>query len=157
MTAYLLVRTPYAEEGACFGELAATDVCSWFRKHWRDSPSEAAPLEAASGLGVFFDKMRDEGVLAPPDNAALVALLNSHLYSERDHLAEEHFVHVETDDDEMDIEYWIFDDELLAAEPDRLPLRASFEPNPEWFEFNGDEDLIGNFDAYDKLIETSGG
>ncbi len=53
----------------------------------------------------------------------MLRLLEDYIYYERDIEVESHFLHVETDDDEVDVEYYFFDDEFLKSPEalDRLP------------------------------------
>jgi hypothetical protein len=75
------------------------------------------------GLGSLFEKVAERRVPAPTRDTELAPLLEKYMYYERDIEAEEHFVHVETDDDEVDLEYFFFDDHFLGAPDalDRLP------------------------------------
>jgi hypothetical protein len=45
----------------------------------------------------------------------MLRLLEDYIYYERDIEVESHFLHVETDDDEVDVEYYFFDDEFLKS------------------------------------------
>ncbi len=127
MSTYLLLVSEDEPRGRRFVRLDAPSVLAWFQRAWtRLQDAEVFWTELKGdvyGLDALFEKVAELGVPAPKSEAELAVLLEKHVYYERDIEIEEHFVHVETDDDENDIEYFLFDDAFLETEGarDRLP------------------------------------
>src|SRR5213592_1961583 len=91
-------------------------VVDWFRRHWRGIEDyDEADEHATAVLGVkvysFGDVFTAIGrwSLPPPENMARVLPA---LHGEIRH--EEHCVQVLTDDDDVDMAYYFFDDDFLA-------------------------------------------
>jgi hypothetical protein len=100
------------------GSLSAAPSKTW--SHWPVSATASLRDRDVIVLGSsLFAKAAELRVPAPTTGKELATLLEKHMYYERDIEAEEHFVHVETDDDEVELEYFFFDDYFLR-EPDAL-------------------------------------
>src|SRR6185503_2937838 len=63
------------------------------------------------GLESVFDDARGE---PPAKDLDLVAWIDRTVYSEQDHTVRLHYLKVETDDDEVPIHWFMFDDTFLA-------------------------------------------
>lgn len=98
-------------------------MLGFYRQHWSEGAFHEELRGPVYGLSSLFEKAAEDGVPAPADEAELVPLLERYIYAERGADVGPHFVHVETDDDEVDIEYFFFDDCFLAEADalDRLP------------------------------------
>jgi hypothetical protein len=124
---YFLLLSPNERGGRRFVRLKAPTVLTWFQRGWRAcerGEDWGADLRGhVYGLGTFFDMIEEQQLQFPSSEEELVPLLEAHIYYEKDIEAEPHFVHVETDDDEVDIEYFFFDDQFLKSPGalDRLP------------------------------------
>lgn len=103
-------------------------VLDWFRRGWdHDDPDSWIEGELGGevyGLESVFEEARKRNLARPESVDELRALLNEHLWVEGEkgtHLRlGEHALRVRTDDDEVDLAYYLIDDEAVAASPDRL-------------------------------------
>jgi hypothetical protein len=106
------------------------------------SPNVPAWLAGALGCDVYglaslFETAREEG-LPPKGDRKLKAYLEEHLYVEGEMLFEPHAIQVLTDDDEIELAYYIFDDRYLRDNPEkaayllhedwRLPTTSVIDP-----------------------------
>ena len=119
---YFLLLSPHEPRGRRFVRSKSPSVLAWFQQYWSSGDHACYRDELKGdvyGLGSLIDKVAEFGVPAPIRGTELPPLLEKYMYYERNIEAEEHFVHVETDDDEVDLEYFFFDDFFLR-EPDAL-------------------------------------
>jgi uncharacterized protein (TIGR02996 family) len=108
------------------------NVVSWFQNHWGFSGSiEQAQAHTRALLGcdphgfAHFQKGIVEEEIPPPRNAAKFReALSSAWCVEGDLLVEPHAVQVLDDDDELQMAYYIFDDQFQAKHPDRTAWLA---------------------------------
>ncbi|WP_344970846.1 hypothetical protein [Streptosporangium fragile] len=128
---YFVYRTHYEGPlGKRIRRLPDATVLGWFRRAWAavvDDVLEDADawIEAELGGGVyglasFFERVRDRRIPAPESWEGLRDLLREHLYVEGGLRVDAHSVRVRTDDDEVELPYFFFDDALAAAYPDRV-------------------------------------
>lgn len=125
---YFLLLSPYEARGRRFARLDAPSVLAWFQRVWRraldgDASSDDDLGGYVEGFDHLLDAVREERVPLPHTCADLESALERHLYYERDLEVRDHFVRVETDDDEVKIEYFFFDDAFVASDDalDALP------------------------------------
>jgi hypothetical protein len=124
---YLLVMSKEEPRGRRFVRLPAPSVLVWFQRTWTVAEDLAALDERlggrVQGLDDFFEAVAAARLPVPADDAELARAIEAHLPVERDLEVEDHFLHVVTDDDEIEIAYWLFDDAFLASPGalDRLP------------------------------------
>ncbi|MGC4121783.1 MAG: hypothetical protein QM765_45840 [Myxococcales bacterium] len=145
---YFLIVSPHERGGRRFVRLKSPTVLAWFQRMWgsTEEQREGELRGPVYGLDSFFDKTADEGLSCPTSDAELLPLLERHVYSEGGIEAEPHFLAVETDDDEVAIEYYFFDEAFLAADDalDRLPSsrlpRSDDEEREDDFELGGDDE-----------------
>ncbi|MFY1692705.1 hypothetical protein [Plantactinospora sp. WMMB782] len=118
--------------------LPGVRVLDWFRQGWAVEDPEQW-VEDQLGVDVYgLDSVFEEAAvrqLAPPrDWRELHELLAEHLYLEGEpetHLrVTEHSVRAYTDDDEVELAYFLLDDEVVAAEPERLAYLFQSWPLP---------------------------
>ena len=150
-TYFLLVSTS-EPSGRRFVQLRAPSVLAWFQRVW-STGSEHWRSELHGhvyGLSKLVDMIDELKLPRPSSDAELAPLLDEHIYYERNLVAEPHFVHVQTDDDEVDVDYFFFDDAFLrtAEAGDRLP-----SPDVGRSALLGGED---HDDAYAALIRHLG-
>jgi hypothetical protein len=126
MAVHFVYRSPY-DNPACktVSRLEADSVLSWFRKVW----PEATAAEGAAawvrkalgcpvyGLDALFEKARDRRLPPPGSDDQLHKYLNDYLYFDGELLAEPHCVQVLTDDEEIELAYYLFDDAFLQDNP----------------------------------------
>jgi hypothetical protein len=121
---YFLLLSRDEPAGRRFVQLRAPSVLAWFQRMW----SAGAPWKSdlggyVYGFGKLFDAIEEHRLARPASDEALRPLLEKHIYFEQKIEVEPHFVHVETDDDEVKVEYYFFDDAFLGTPDalDRLP------------------------------------
>ncbi len=154
MATYILIKTPYCEDGCAYFESEALDMMTWFRSHWQAEP--VGITQFAYGLGQVF---AEASKIIPEDDRQLIKHLEANLYTEGDMEVEDHFLHVNTDDDEVSIEYFIFDTAFLgqADALNRLPSPRSFSPGQENFpEIEADREMEeerGSLEDYTSLLD----
>jgi hypothetical protein len=102
-------------------------ILDWFQRNWtRDNPEEWIDSEldgGAYGLESIFEQARELNLNPPKTTDELRELLYEHLYVEGDEdyiRLGEHALRVRTDDDEVDLAYYLIDEVSAAAVPDRL-------------------------------------
>ena len=128
-------------------------ILAWFTRMMNkartaDKPDELYHEELGGsvyGLGTIFEATQENSLKAPRDLEHLQKMLKKHLYVEGEFRLDEHSLRVETDDDEVALAYFFFDDEIAKANPDRvawllhdqlsLPDGESEEPFKPPFQF----------------------
>lgn len=160
---YLVVLSAHERRGRRFVQLKSPSVLAWFQRGFRlarEGKGWAGDLGGeVRGLDVLFEAVENRKLAVPNTEAELQALLTKYLRAERDIEIEPHFVHVETDDDETEIEYFFFDDAFLESSEalDRLPspkrrarpIEDDEEEPAEEEAFEADDDE----DPYTQLID----
>jgi uncharacterized protein (TIGR02996 family) len=125
MSTYFVYRSPYhGPSGKYLKRFDDATVLDWFRNHWRavpDGPDYRAHKHAEELLGTdvygfasLFERIAEHGLAAPTDERTLWRLLRANLYVEGEIRTAPHCVQVLTDDDELELAYYFFDDEFLA-------------------------------------------
>lgn len=101
-------------------------VLAWFQRGWASGSETWVEDELGVdvyGLDSIFSKVRELDLPRPETTAQLRTLLHEHLYVEggSDFIRlDEHSLRVRTDDDEVELAYFFFEDDVVAAAPDRL-------------------------------------
>ena len=80
------------------------------------------------GLGTIFEATKENSLKAARDIEHLNKLLKKHLYVEGEFRLDEHSLRVLTDDDEVALAYYFFDDETANANPDRVAWLLHQDP-----------------------------
>lgn len=80
------------------------------------------------GLGTIFESTKENSLKTPQNVEQLQKLLKKHLYVEGEFKLDEHSLRVMTDDDEVSLAYFFFDDEVAKANPDRVAWLLHDEP-----------------------------
>jgi hypothetical protein len=149
----------HERRGRRFVQLKSPSVLAWFQRAWRlarEGRSLRGELGGeVHGLDALFDTIASRKLAVPATELDLAAMLGKYLRAERDLETEPHFIHAETDDDEVEIEYFLFDDVFLESNEalDRLPsperrARPQEDEPVEEEEFEVDDDD----DPYNMLI-----
>jgi len=118
-------------------------VLGWFQRHWKGFDKGEAAREYVDqvlgadvyGFASLFEAIGEHHIPAPNTNRQLAAILQEHLYVEGELLAKPHAIQVLTDDDELELAYYFFDDHCLAANADKaayLLLEGSQLPTSIW-------------------------
>lgn len=102
-------------------------VLGWFQRGWA-AEDPRAWVEAELGGPVYgfasiFEEASEHGLPVPGTTDELRLLLHQDLYVEGgpDYIRlDDHSLRVRTDDDEVELAYFLFDDHVIAAEPARL-------------------------------------
>ncbi len=109
-------------------------VLDWFRNHWAElRAGKYARLKKLLGFSIYgfssLFEVADEEDLPPPESdEELGEYLEAHLYSEGPILYQPHLLTVQTDDDELEVCYYVFDDLYLAEHGPR----AAYLLNEGW-------------------------
>lgn len=132
-------------------------VLDWFRNRWESFREHGADSDTAYdhcerlfgvpvyGFSSLLVAIRENEVAVPESGDDLADTLETHLYFEGECLCESHCLQVLTDDDELELAYFLFDDAYLAEHGSRaaflrrvdwrLPTavegNAAFEPEPD--------------------------
>jgi len=80
------------------------------------------------GIGSLFEATKEHSLKAPQNIEQLQKLLKKHLYVEGEFKLDERSLRVLTDDDEVALAYFFFDEELAKAHPDRVAWLLHDEP-----------------------------
>jgi hypothetical protein len=119
--------------------LKASSVLGWFQEKFEVARTAGEPRKVADhelggyvyGFGTIFEAVKQHGLPCPRSVPALAKLLRKHLYVEggRDHIRlDEHTLRVLTDDDEVQLAYFFFDDHAARAHPDRVAYLLTEDP-----------------------------
>lgn len=119
--------------------LDAPSVLAWFQERFADARGAAAPRDVGEaelggyvyGFGTLFEAVKEHRLPTPKTMAGLDKQLRKHLYVEggSDHIrVNDHTLRVATDDDEVDLAYFFFDDDAARQHPDRVAWLLHDEP-----------------------------
>ena len=128
MSVYFVYRSHYeGPSGKHVRRLDAESVLGWFRAVWEraqqaDDASEWVRTElgcAVYGFASIFEAARDACLPPPESDLNLESYLTEHLYVEGNILYQPHCLQVLTDDDEIELAYFFFDDHYLKENQGR--------------------------------------
>jgi hypothetical protein len=109
-----------------------SSVLAWFQRGWyerdHDQWLETELGEDVYGLHSIFDAAREHDLAVPRTWDELLRLLREHLSVEGELRADDRNLRVLTDDDEVALAYFFFDDVAVAAAPDR----TAYLVHPQW-------------------------
>ncbi len=137
MGVYFVYRSHYeGPSGKHVRALEAESVVGWFQGVWeraKAAEDAAAWVEAELGTSVYgfaslFEAARDESLPPPKTDRVLKSYLEEHLYVEGEVKYKPHVLQVLTDDDEIELAYFFFDDHYHDA----YPGRAAYLLHEEW-------------------------
>jgi uncharacterized protein (TIGR02996 family) len=123
MAVYFVYRSHYDDPaGKRLKRFADATLLDWFRNHWRLGSAEEVGdrLDELLGFSVYgfaslFEHAAENDLPAPQTDDDLARYLEEHLYSEGPILYyPPHLLTVQTDDDELEVCYYVFDDRYLA-------------------------------------------
>jgi uncharacterized protein (TIGR02996 family) len=117
-------------------------VLAWFQRHWQGTADDREADEYADklfgcyvyGFSSLFEAITEHSLRPPASSAALKKALEEHLYVEGRILYRPHVIQVLTDDDELEMAYFFFDDHFLAQHADRAAflLREGWRLPADW-------------------------
>ncbi len=122
MSVYFVYRSHYeGPSGKHVQKLPGDSVLDWFKSVWNDAknaPDAAAWVKSTLGGDVYglasiFEAAREESLKPPRTDEELEESLFGHLHVEGNLLYQPHAVQVLTDDDEIELAYYFFDDHYL--------------------------------------------
>jgi uncharacterized protein (TIGR02996 family) len=137
MTVHFVYRSHYhGPTGLYVKHFDEPSILEWFRNRWRGVRYDAGAHEYAAellgtnvyGFASLFDRIAEHALPAPRSSRSLQETLEAHLYVEGEVLFSPHVVQVLTDDDEIQLAYYFFDDEYLA----KHGQRAAFLLHEGW-------------------------
>jgi uncharacterized protein (TIGR02996 family) len=130
MAVYFVYRSHYDNPGAFYlKRFAADTVLDWFRSIWKGVPNEEPDYGASDhaqkligrnvySLGSLFGKIHEESWPPPKTMNALGGRLNDALYV-GELKGGAHHIQILTDDDELEMAIYLFDDHYAEQHPDR--------------------------------------
>ena len=137
MSVYFVYRSHYeGPSGKHVRRLDGDSVLGWFRAVWErakraDDASEWVKSEIGTrvyGFESLFESAREGSLPPPTSDRKLRSYLDEHLYVEGEILYRPHALQVLTDDDEIELAYYIFDDHFLKEHPGR----AAYLLHEDW-------------------------
>ncbi len=137
MSVYFVYRSHYeGPSGKHVRVLDGDSVLGWFQSAWERAKAAgdvAEWLKAELGCEVYgfasiFEAARDETLPPPETDRKLKSYLEEHLYVEGEVHFDPHAIQVLTDDDEIELAYFLFDDRYLRENPGR----AAYLLHEEW-------------------------
>ncbi len=154
MSISFVYRTPYAGPiGKHIRRLEADSILDWFRRVWTHAAlgededewnrNAMAWVEADFGYDVYglssiFAAAREFALPPPETDNQLAEYLSKYLYVESSVLISPHAIQAYTDDDEMELAYYFFDDQFAREHPEhtayllyedwRLPVSSGSRP-----------------------------
>ncbi|MCC2670929.1 MAG: hypothetical protein K0Q72_3400 [Armatimonadetes bacterium] len=126
MSVYFVYRSHYAGP-TCQHVRRFEDesVLAWFQARWEgaaDPDAAYARVKELLGTDVYgfnslFTAIAESSLPCPKTARQLAELLEEHLYYEGELLCKPHAIQVLTDDDELELSYYFFDDHYLERRP----------------------------------------
>ncbi|MCI0456268.1 MAG: TIGR02996 domain-containing protein [Gemmataceae bacterium] len=135
MSVYFVYRSHYeGPSGKHVRRFDADTILDWFRSHWKPLADEAAREYARKLLGCevysfgrLFTSIAEQSVPPPRTMRELAGHLEQFLYV-NEMRSSTHALQIYTDDDDLEMAIYFFDDQYLADHP----ARAAFLTHGEW-------------------------
>ncbi len=139
MGVYFALRTHYDHSTGKYLRHFPEDhsVLAWFQRHWRGKSEEDGEAsrftEEVLGCRVYgFDSLfmaiAEHNLTAPQTMRQLSVILHKHLYAEGEVRTSANAIQVLTDDDELELAYYFFDDYYIGKEPEK----AAYLLHDDW-------------------------
>ncbi len=128
MSVYFVYRSDYeGPSGKHVRRLDADSVLGWYQAVWErakqaEDISEWVKAEVGAdvyGFASIFEAAREHALPPPTSDRKLKSYLEEYLYVEGDMRFKPHALQVLTDDDEIELAYYFFDDHYLNEHPGR--------------------------------------
>lgn len=137
MGVYFVLRSHYeGPTGFFVRHFDDVSILGWFQNRWAGTKPGQTSLNLVRalvgtdvyGFGSLFEAIAENNLPVPQTDTALIAILNDHLYAEGEVVYENGALRVLTDDDELELAYFFFDDGFAAAHPERtaFPLHNNW-------------------------------
>jgi uncharacterized protein (TIGR02996 family) len=129
MAVYFVYRSHYdSPDTRYLRKFEDATLLDWFRKRWEPITDYKAAQKRVQelfgrdiyGFDSLFESIAEASLPAPNTGRELVELLNNCLPVEGEIIAEPHVVQVLTDDDELELAYYFFDDDFLKRSGKRV-------------------------------------
>ncbi|HEY9774254.1 MAG TPA: hypothetical protein V6C81_10685 [Planktothrix sp.] len=142
MSVYFVYRSPYDDPNLNRVKRFDDDlnVLTWFQRIWKPADPDAAFEYAKKLLGFdvygfssLFEEIQTNNLRAPQTWEELGEYLKKYLYVEEKLIADPHVIQVLTNDDEIQLAYYIFDDRYVEYNPDRASFLLHDWRLPETF------------------------
>ena len=126
MSAYFVYRSHYeGPSGKHVRRFDAASVLGWFQQVWepaKQAEDAAEWVKSEIGTSVYgfasiFEAARQHDLSPPTSDRKLKSYLEEHLYVEGEIRYKPHALQVLTDDDEIELAYYVFDDHYLRQHP----------------------------------------
>ena len=119
--------------------LEAPSIVAWFREKFGEARRASEPGRIAEqdlggyvyGFGTVLEAAKEHDLSPPIATKALEKILREHLYVEggpENIRIDDHTLRVRTDDDEVELAYFFFDDEAARRHPERVAWLLHDEP-----------------------------
>ena len=137
MSVYFVYRSYYeGPSGTHLRRLSDDSVLGWFQQVWArakevDDAAEWVKSEIGTsvyGFASIFEGAREHDLPPPTNDRKLKSYLEEHLYVEGEIRYKPHALQELTDDDEIELAYYVFDDEYVS----RHPGRADYLLHEDW-------------------------
>lgn len=139
MGVYFALRTHYDYPTGKYLRYFPGDdtVLSWFQRHWigksQDNGESSAFADEILGCSVYgfaslFESLAEHDLNVPKTMRQLSAILHRYLYVEGEVRTSANAIQVLTDDDELELAYYFFDDTYVAQKPEK----AAFLLHEDW-------------------------
>jgi hypothetical protein len=137
MSVYFIYRSHYeGPSGKHVRVLDGDSVLGWFQSIWDKAKAAEVTSEwlAAElgcevyGFSSLFEAAREESLPPPTSDRKLKSYLDEHLYVEGEIKFKRHSLQVLTDDDEIELAYYLFDDHYLKENS----VRAAYLLQEDW-------------------------
>ncbi len=131
MGVYFVYRSPYQGPTELYRKrFDDATVLEWFQNRWtrwiglsEEDLWDAVDMEIGTSIYGFcsiFQRISELGLPVPQTHDDLDETLQAHLYVEGEVMCEPHLIQVLTDDDELELAYYIFDDEYIQTHRDHV-------------------------------------
>jgi hypothetical protein len=128
MSVYFVYRSHYqGPTGKFVRRFDDPSLLAWFRKRWRGIADPYASRDYAEevlgcrvyGFSSLFGAIAENDLPPPATAGELAEVLEEHLYVESEVRCRPHVIQALTDDDEIELAYFFFDDAYLARHPEK--------------------------------------
>ncbi len=129
MATHFVYRSPYFHNHKFYKEQPEQNILEWFQAFWKlkqgnydlyDSIIEEKIGTRVYGIHDYLLENIYEGAVKMPVNLTeLLGCLREYSYVNEIIINDEHLIQIHTDDDELDMVYYIFDDTFVERNPDK--------------------------------------
>lgn len=122
MKVYFAYRTGYKSNHRFIKAFEADGILDFFQKHWEQFAKDATPIIGdVYSFPFYYDKEDGDTLQTPNDFEQLTKLLKSYVYC-NEVLGDENCLEVHTDDDEIELAWYVFTENYKNANMDKVAL-----------------------------------